>query len=354
MLRLSHEPDNYEETDLFHEEHRPQDHRWSHAKVYLLKRGTSRRLLVTSANFSTAAWGSEGREGQLTIENFELGVSVEQITWPFNDLETFGDEKEAATVSELPSRDSTLITWAQAAWDGKKVDVDCRCEGNRELAGQLNSGGAWIPITHWTVGAEGRLRSGRVSWADSQQPPSLVQLTREDQTVSIAVFDERPSREREDTVPPEVDENVVQMMRDELLFEQYGGHVADEELTDDGQEPDDSHSEDPDTQDASTAANSDEIEEGGDGRSESYAVPAFVLARQHLRVVDNWADQVKRAVTRGTGEFEQQVLRRDGELLVEAFCRQAARDDKKGQSRAIGATLAAEEVALRLKHFPEA
>ncbi len=57
---------------------------------------------------------------------------------------------------------------------------------------------------------------------------------------------------------------------------------------------------------------------------------AFVLARRHLGVVDNWADQVKHAAMLGTGEFERQVLRRDGELLMEAFKRQADRDDKKG------------------------
>ena len=48
------------------------------------------------------------------------------------------------------------------------------------------------------------------------------------------------------------------------------------------------------------------------------------------------------------------MLRRDGELLIEAFQRQAERDGKKGSAWAIGAKLAAEELALRLKHFPEA
>ena len=57
---------------------------------------------------------------------------------------------------------------------------------------------------------------------------------------------------------------------------------------------------------------------------------------------------------RGTGEFERQVLRRDGELLIEAFKRQAERDGKKGPAWAIGARLAAEELTLRLKYFPEA
>ena len=47
------------------------------------------------------------------------------------------------------------------------------------------------------------------------------------------------------------------------------------------------------------------------------------------------------------------MLRRDGELLIEAFRRQAERDDKTGSAWAIGAELAAEELTLRLKHFRE-
>ena len=129
-------------------------------------------------------------------------------------------------MSELPSRGPALIMWARAVWDGKKVDVDCRCEGDRELAGEINSGGESVPITNWTVDADSRVRSAQVPWVDSKQPPLLVQLTCEQQTVRVAVFDERPSRDREDTIPPEVDENLAQTMRDELLFEQYGGRVA--------------------------------------------------------------------------------------------------------------------------------
>lgn len=78
LLHLHYEPDDDEYTSLFHAEHRLADNRWSHAKVYLFKRGNSCRLLLTSANFSQAAWGSQSRNGELTIENFELGVCVEQ------------------------------------------------------------------------------------------------------------------------------------------------------------------------------------------------------------------------------------------------------------------------------------
>jgi len=335
LLHLRHDSDDSKETDLFHEEHRPADDRWSHAKVYSLKRGSSRRLLVTSANFSPAAWGRQNDDGQLTIENFELGVCVEQATWPFDDLEAFDSEEDAATVSELPSRGSAFITWARAAWDGNKVDVDCRCETDQELAGVLQFGAEWTPITNWTIDADGRLRSAQVPWADSKRSPLLVRLTCEQESVSVPIFDARASQEREDTIPPDVDEDAAQTMRDELLFEQYGGRVAADA---EGEEPTDS----------------DDDEVAGAGRPDSYSVPAFDLARRHLGVVDNWADQVKHAPTRATGEFEREVLRRDGELLIKAFKRQAERDDKKGSAWAIGARLAAEELTLRLNHFQEA
>jgi hypothetical protein len=137
-----------------------------------------------------------------------------------------------------------------------------------------------------------------------------------------------------------VDEDVAQSLRDELLFELYGGRVA---ADSEGEEPP-QDDEQPDQDDANDGA----------GNTDSYAVPGFVLARLHLGIVDNWADQVKCAALRGTGEFERQVLRRDGEVLVDAFRRQAERDSKKGAACAIGARLAAEELSLRLLHLQEA
>jgi Tyrosyl-DNA phosphodiesterase len=324
---------------LFHEEQRPADDRWSHAKVYSLKRGNSRRLLVTSANFTPSAWGREGRNGELTIENFELGVCVEHGVWPFEALKVFEDGKSAATVSKLPSCGTALIAWAQAVWDGKKVRVDCRCNAGRGLAGEINSGGEWFPIAKWTVGTDGCLRSARVSWSNAEGCPLLVRLTCEHETMIEPVFDERPAGNRKDTLPPGVDEDAAQAMRDELLFEQYGGRVATE---DDGPEtPPDGPETPPDPKTKNP------------GRRDNFAVPAFVLARQHFQVVDNWADRMQRATECATGEFERRFRRRDGELLGGAFQRQAEHDMKKEPGTEIGARLAAEEIGLRLKEFPE-
>ena len=368
LLQLRHEVGDDEYTDPFHEEHRTADNRWSHAKVYLLRRGTSRRLLVTSANFSPSAWGSDGPDGELTIENFELGVCVAQVAWPFDSLEAFDNEEDAATVSTLTISATTgLITWAQAVWDGKNVVVKCRCAGNRDVLGEINRGGESISITNWAMDADGRLRSAQISWSDTKEPPSFVQLTCELETMSVPFFDNRRQPEREDSLPPEVDEDFAQTMRDELLFEQYGGRVAadveENETTnnDEGGESINDGSELNTIPNGSAGTNDGVIKQDSedddiDGvfrRTDSYAVPAFELARQYLRVVDNWAVEVKRAATRGTATFERRVLKRDGQMLMEALQRQVKRDDKKGAEWAIGASLAAEELSLRLKHFPE-
>jgi len=348
LLHLRYDSNNEDNADLFHKDHRSADARWSHAKVYALNRGNSQRLIVTSANFSTSAWGNESLDGQLIIENFELGVCIEQTNWRlFDELDEFEELSNAATVAKLPSRSSALIMWAQAVWDGRNVIIECRCNANYKIKGYLDHGGKNKLITRWKTSADGLQRS-TVRWSDVKRPPSTAHLTCEHETVRIPIFDGRPlSKDRIDTVPPELDEHVVQTLRDELLFEQYGGRT----VTEDDQDPDSSWS-DSTASDSIGASNYDkedeDIEQGEDRNSDSYAVPSFELARDRLRVVDNWADRVKFAAKSKTS-----VFRRDGELLVEAFKRQALRDKKKGAERAIGAELAAQELNLHLKYFPE-
>jgi hypothetical protein len=321
----------------FHEDQQPGDERWSHAKLYSLTRGRARRLLVTSANFSSAAWGREDKHGKLTIENFELGVCLNQGIWPLSSLDRFPNENAAATTQQLPPRCTPSIAWARAVWDGRKVSVSCRCEADGKLEGQIISDNKRKRITNWTIRRDRRLRSARSAWTDAGQPPFWVRLTCGQDTTSVAVFDERPSQERENTVPPEVDGDISQILRDELLFEQYGDRIAADDVEDLG------------TSDDIDDDSDDETKAPRGRNSDTYSVPAFVLARLHLHTVDNWAEQLKAAAGRNTNEFELRVLRRDGELLIEAFKRRAGREHKNG----IGSILAAEELAIRLKHFPE-
>jgi hypothetical protein len=282
---------------------------------------------LTSANFSKAAWGDEKPNGGLVIENFELGVCIEQAVWPFEQLFEFEDSQNAATSTNKLQRSSRFITWAQATWDGKSILVECKCE--RNVAGHVMSRKAASAITQLKPSADG-LRTARIRWADAKQQPTSVVLKCESEELSVVVFDARKLVDRESSFPDEVDESEVQAIRDKLLFEQYGGKAVTDADSDSG------------TIEEVENQNAVDVAQGQSGHTDSFAVEAFVTARQHLLVVDCWAGEVKKA------KPESLVfLQRDGRLLMDAFNRQAARsgDDQTG------ARLAAEELELRLKHF---
>jgi hypothetical protein len=372
LLQLRHETNDEQRADQFHNRHRPQDDRWSHAKIYALKRGISRRILLTSANFSSSAWGRKNADGGLTIQNFELGVCVDQATWPFDELDTL-HQRHAATVSETPQLGSKLINWANASWDGSIVHVQCRCQAEREITGEIEYGGERRQIDKWDVAEEPGVHSAGILWTDAVCPPALAHLKCEQESLTIAVFDERPVIDRDGTLPPEVDEDTAQAMSDELLFEQYGGPVAGrfedpaassdgEDEVDEGETPPDGDANElkpttnPDHGDSAAGEKTDdedEIESLGTERGESYAVPAFVLARRYFQIIDNWAAKVQRSAEQKAEAFERRLLKQDGELLVQALARQSQRDAKKGSTVALGAKLAQEELIIRLKHIPE-
>jgi len=327
-------------TGAFHAEHMSQDTRWSHAKVYYFKRGRSRRMLVTSANFSRAAWGDRKDNGDLVIENFELGVCISQANWPMLErLAEFADPDSVATNEDMQTRETTWITWAQAEWDGKRVTIDCRCEARASLTVTV-CGQRSIPISSssWERTETVCHFRAKVPWDDSEDTPSWVELKCKEQAVRVPVFDERSLEARDATPPFGVDLSEAEAMRDAFLFEQYGGSVAGDQdnMKREGNE-------------ASTDA-----EDNKKGSSDSYAVPAFEMSRSHFGIVDNWVRQWDRIQQGAASDSDRKPLRDDGERLREAFKRQQIRDEKQGSPNSIGAKLAAEELDIRLKHFEEA
>lgn len=346
IVRLRHESADPDLADYFHAQHHYRDARWSHAKLYYFRRGTSRRLLITSANFSTAAWGVEDAAGKLSIENFELGVCIEQADWPFEQLDEFDSDDEIATIAVSTNRTSPLIAWARAVWDGRSVSIECRCQSLPDLTGEFRAGEAAQSILGWTKvnGLDGLYRA-HVQWKGQWISPFVIELACKGERLRVPIFDERKLADRGNTLPPEVDPALVQNLCDQLLFEEYGGRIP---------------LDDPDTDllggDADLPDDDDE-ETPGSASSESYAVPSFVLARRHLEVVDGWSNAVTRLTERQGDEFCREHLRRDGELLAEAFRRQANRNAATANGNrptaGLGAGLAADEIKIRLKHFPE-
>lgn len=354
VLHLRREIDQSDACDRFHDEHRPQDERWSHAKAYCLRRGTARRVLVTSANFSPSAWGAAHGAGGLRIRNFELGVVVAQAEWPFEGLEAFEDRDSIATTSEpseAPLKEGALL-WAQARWDGGRVEVACRIGAQGvEPAGEVSAGEVKKDVGAWTRDARDAERwSAQVPWTEREKtPPGNVRLWAGGETLLVPIFDERRQAVRDAEPPPEVDPDAADWLRDQLLFEQYGGAVADDQAAADGEAEAGGEA----VAVEEGAVLDEDLDGGSVGWADSYEVSAFVHARRYLEIVDNWASLVARLAEAALAGFEHQVLRRDGDLLREAFRRQAARDEQRAAGLSIAARLASEEMTLRLKHFPE-
>ena len=109
----------------FTEHHREADPRWSHAKLYLLRSRRKRRLLVTSANWSIAAWGA----GKNAPHNFELGVLFES---EWTGLEALGEPFDPPDTSPFcvdhtdEEDNNSALEWAEASWDGKRILLRAR------------------------------------------------------------------------------------------------------------------------------------------------------------------------------------------------------------------------------------
>ena len=146
-------------------------------------------------------------------------------------------------------------------------------------------------------------------------PTAVVLRAADGETLTVPVFDERPRDDREsERLPDELDDDDVEAMEDELLFERFGGPAA----GDDGPDDESKHRDGPMNDDdevpeseGSPPAPGDTDVAGEDGTSndgggaeglddddaasgkDSYAVPTFLVARRHLGIVDNWVSQTR-------------------------------------------------------------
>lgn len=334
LLQLQLEPGNDKKTNQFHSEHHSTDERWSHAKVYAFQRGNSRRLLLTSANFSQAAWGKQDANGDLTIDNFELGVCIEQVDWPLGELPKFTSLEDAATSTVKLGRGSCLISWAESSWDGKRIQIECKSQF--AMTGNVLSQQNPLRITRWQSGKDSLLKA-QIRWTVANGVPQSVELHCGPETLNVPVFDTRELAAREISYPEEISGVDVQQLRDQLLFERYGGKAVAED------EPDLRANADADEiQDVQTAQLGELV--SSTGSMDSYVVEVFVEARRLLGIVDHWVKLVMQA-KQGSNPFILEGLQRDGQLLMAAFNRKAHQKD------GIGARLAAEEFALHLNHW---
>ena len=350
VLHLRYEPEEGDdEVARFHQQHRGGDDRWSHAKVYQFRRGKSRRLLITSANFSAAAWGKSDKNVALSIENFELGVCVQAKPWPFANLAAFKDFDDIATVLEEHGRSAPNLTWASASWNGKRVHVECRvADATLVVAGDVSADDCHEKILRWGSQAALNLRSADVRWSDANNPPHVATLTCNDESLEVPVFDTRERRDRMTTPVPEVDEDQAELIRDELLFEKFGGPAASDSI-DPGKDEADPDLAPDHPVDGQRFDNSEQ--DDASATNDSFAVATFEHARASLEIVDTWASRIAGVRDRSEARRDQRLLYEDGEALLAAFERQVGRLAAKSPTTAIGSSLAVEELRFRLEHF---
>ncbi len=276
----------------FTEQHRDGDQRWSHAKLYLLRSRRRRRLLITSANWSAAAWGA----GRTAPRNFELGVVFES---EWTDLEALGEpfdppETVPFCVDRIEDEERvSALEWAEASWDGRRIALRAR---------STDSVAPVSVVVTFTGSTEDSipLVKGEASmpWNDAERTPLAARFTQGAAVLEVDVLDLRPPSEFAKTPLPEVDPAVEKALREAFLLQRYGGPVVGPESI--------------------PGLGGERSPAGVSAPATDYAVQAWIEARAAFSVVDKWRAALDEAAAEAPRR-EQVCM--DGEELRALFAR---------------------------------
>lgn len=291
----------------FTDEHRDGDKRWSHAKLYLIRSKKKRRLLITSANWSTSAWGA----GKLTPRNFELGV-VTDTDW--TELETMGKPFGKGSIpfcieEERRKPDDLKLQWAEAVWDGECIQLRARSSDPATSITAIISFTGGSPEENMSL-IDG---AGGISWEDTEHTPIAAQFKQGLQTLAVDIIDLRAPTEFAKTPLPEIDPADSAALREAFLLQRYGGPMVD----------------------PNPGQNVKGKRSGVGMLSADYSVQAWLDARAAFCVVDKWRAALEHAMN---DPMLLGKVRLDG---VELCALYAKRED-------VAAVLVAEEMAWRL------
>lgn len=276
----------------FTKQHPETDERWSHAKLYLLRSGRKRRLLVTSANWSVAAWGA----GKRKPRNFELGVVFES---KWTDLEFF--DEPFAPPDTIPfyqpstkeEEESTAkLEWAEASWDGRLVQLRARSLDRSTPITAIVKFSDESERTMTFVGGVAALQ-----WSGAAHTPLVARFTQADAMLEVDVLDLRSPTEFSKTPLPEVDPARADALREAFLLQRYGGSDVDAD---------------------SSSGPGDLRRVVGGAPPTDYSVQAWVDARAAFDVVDSWRAALDEAEAESA---MRECIRLDGEALREIYSR---------------------------------
>lgn len=290
-------PEKREAIEEFHEDWDRTRDRWFHGKLYWIRDAHRHRLLITSANWSQAAWGEPLPGGGLVIENFEFGVAFDCPWSPLEIVELLDGDLEAQPPP--PRVPASTIPWSEGSWDGKLIRIAARLSG---------AGARLLPDVE--VVCSGKSQKKTLRWhrkgnkaflAELHWPPArgipvtVVIGTRGKmpEKVAVIISDIRPRSANSQEEFEGVDPEEAERLELRLLEERYGGPSADdpeppEPDPDESMDGDTPPTEPPDSGSAKPGQGWDPLVSGPPA---NYEVPAVVNAREKLAIVTNWAEK---------------------------------------------------------------
>jgi hypothetical protein len=276
----------------FTDQHRDGDPRWSHAKLYLLRSGRKRRLLVTSANWSAAAWGA----GRFAPRNFELGVVFES---EWTDLEVLGERFDppqtvpfCVDCPKVEERVSTL-EWAEASWDGKHIVLRVRSTDPVTAISAVVTFAGSLERSILLTKSEASM-----AWNDMNKTPLAARFMQGAEVLEVDIVDFRSPSEFAKTPLPEVDPASERDLREAFLLQRYGGQVVDPESI--------------------PGLGGGRGPNGSPPPPSDYAVQAWIEARAAFAVVDRW----RAALEEAAGDtLRREQIYMDGKELRALFAR---------------------------------
>jgi hypothetical protein len=248
-------------------------------------------------------------------------------------------------VEGYPDRTEAEISWVDARWDGLRLQIECRCDNPKSVSATVvaQSKSRSLPSKLWVESGSGRVAIDIAGTVKDSVPQTVVlscgELEIRFQVMDTRVDDGLPSSELDGMSSRDYEE-----INDALLLEQYGGaFVEDDPLlaqTDQESTADIQN-------DEADQLKSSEISGGRD----SYEIGSMSLARLYLGIVDQWNSAwitcQKSKVDPAKCPIAIRVLN-DGQLLVEAFGRQALRDEQNKVGTMVCALIAQGEMQTRL------
>jgi hypothetical protein len=201
------------------------DMRWPHAKVYWFERGSTSRVLITSANWSPSAWGVVNGKDMLTLKNFELGVLIRAAKRPFRALRKMTSIPATVMVER---EEAEAVPWAHAAFDGRRLTINIlkdQTPPRKILVVDADNSHQSLQVA-WRQ-ADGFLRA--VARRTRQSGPSSIIIMLQGRKHWIAVQDLRGAVAALDhplSRPPGMTDGELKRMRAALLEERYGGQLV--------------------------------------------------------------------------------------------------------------------------------